>query len=57
MLQRLSALVVVTLLLTQIALPVTAGNVSATVISVGDGDTIRVKAANKTLGVNSRQQG
>ncbi|MBD2215354.1 hypothetical protein H6G27_36960 [Nostoc linckia FACHB-104] len=57
MLQRLSALVVVTLLLTQTALPVTAGNVSATVISVGDGDTIRVKAANKTLGVNSRQQG
>lgn len=39
------------LLLAQTALPVFANNLSATVVSVDDGDTIRVKTRNKTVTV------
>lgn len=37
------------LLLAQMSLPVFANNSSATVVSVGDGDTIRVKTSHKTV--------
>lgn len=37
------------LFLAQTALPVVANNLTATVVSVGDGDTIRVKTGNKTV--------
>ncbi|MEH2033858.1 MAG: thermonuclease family protein [Nostoc sp.] len=39
------------LLLAQMSLPVFANNLTATVVSVGDGDTIRVKTGNKTVTV------
>jgi micrococcal nuclease len=39
------------LFLAQTALPVVANNLTATVVSVGDGDTIRVRTGNKTVTV------
>ncbi|WP_242063623.1 thermonuclease family protein [Nostoc sp. FACHB-892] len=39
------------LLLAQMSLPVFGNNLTATVVSVGDGDTIRVKTGNKTVTV------
>ncbi|MBE9038822.1 thermonuclease family protein [aff. Roholtiella sp. LEGE 12411] len=39
------------LFLAQTALPVVANNFSATVVSIGDGDTIRVRTGNKTVTV------
>ncbi|MEH1945313.1 MAG: hypothetical protein V7L01_34575 [Nostoc sp.] len=42
---------VAALLLAQMSLPVFANNLTATVVSVGDGDTIRVRAGNKTVTV------
>ncbi|BDI20691.1 hypothetical protein ANSO36C_64930 (plasmid) [Nostoc cf. commune SO-36] len=42
---------VAALLLAQMSLPVFANNLTATVVSVGDGDTIRVRTGNKTVTV------
>ncbi|WP_341532147.1 thermonuclease family protein (plasmid) [Nostoc sp. UHCC 0302] len=39
------------LLLAQTMLPVVANNLNATIVSVGDGDTIRVRTGNKTVTV------
>ncbi|MHC5762348.1 thermonuclease family protein [Nostoc sp.] len=39
------------LFLAQMSLPVFANNLTATVVSLGDGDTIRVKTGNKTVTV------
>ncbi|MDZ8189299.1 MAG: hypothetical protein RMX96_31225 [Nostoc sp. ChiSLP02] len=50
MLPRFGFIVISVLLLAQ-TLPVVASNLSATIVSVGDGDTIRVKTGNKTVTV------
>ncbi|MEH2103238.1 MAG: thermonuclease family protein [Nostoc sp.] len=42
---------VAALLVAQMSLPVFAKNLTATVVSVGDGDTIRVRTGNKTVTV------
>jgi micrococcal nuclease len=42
---------VAALFLAQMSLPVFANNLTATVVSVGDGDTIRVRTGNKTVTV------
>lgn len=49
MLQKIPFVAISVLLLAQIPLPVFANNLTATVVSVGDGDTIRVRTGNKTV--------
>ncbi|WP_373529681.1 thermonuclease family protein [Nostoc sp.] len=48
MLQKIPLVAISVLLLAQ-TLPVVANNLTATIVSVGDGDTIRVKTGNKTV--------
>lgn len=50
MFQKIPFVAISVLLLAQ-TLPVVANNLTATVVSVGDGDTIRVKTGNKTVTV------
>ena len=51
MLQKIPFIAISILFLAQTALPVVANNLNATVVSVGDGDTIRVRTGNKTVTV------
>ncbi|MFN6559536.1 MAG: thermonuclease family protein [Nostoc sp. ChiSLP01] len=51
MLVKLRFIALGSFLLAQMAVPVVANNINVTVISVGDGDTIRVKTGNKTVTV------
>ncbi|MCC5662223.1 thermonuclease family protein [Nostoc sp. XA010] len=51
MLQKIPFVAISVLLVAQMSLPVFANNLTATVVSVGDGDTIRVKTGNKTVTV------
>jgi micrococcal nuclease len=51
MLSNFRLIAVGALLLAQTTLPVFANNLTATVVSVGDGDTIRVRSSNKTITV------
>jgi micrococcal nuclease len=50
MFQKIPFVAISVLLLAQ-TLPVVANNLTATVVSVGDGDTIRLKTGNKTVTV------
>ncbi|QLE52574.1 thermonuclease family protein (plasmid) [Nostoc sp. C057] len=49
MLPKISFVAISVLLVAQMSLPVFAKNLTATVVSVGDGDTIRVRTGNKTV--------
>ncbi|MDM9580169.1 hypothetical protein [Nostoc sp. GT001] len=51
MLQKIPFVAISVLLVAQMSLPVFANNLTATVVSVGDGDTIRVRIGNKTVTV------
>ncbi|MCC5647430.1 thermonuclease family protein [Nostoc sp. CHAB 5824] len=51
MLQKIPFVAISVLLVAQMSLPVFANNLTATVVSVGDGDTIRVRTGNKTVTV------
>ncbi|WP_375515781.1 thermonuclease family protein [uncultured Nostoc sp.] len=51
MLSKFAFVAISVLLVAQMSLPVFGNNLTATVVSVGDGDTIRVRTGNKTVTV------